>query len=97
MSVPKYKRKGSQLDCFDRAQQLRVDALRDLRSALDDAQPDVSAASRQVIQRTAERLNDDLHALVCHILHANAINPQYDWEVDERRKIQDMAAGDKEA
>lgn len=93
MSVPAYKRKGSQLDCYDKAQSLMVSALQSLAPALDKA-VEAEGYAKTVLENLSDRLIDDLHALCRNILHANAINPQEAWEVDERRKFQDHALGD---
>ena len=95
MSVPKYRRTGSQLDCYDKAQAMRISALKDLLNSMDATRCSCRNPSEEkILLRLAENLQDDLHSLVCNILHANAINPQYEWEVNERRKFQDFALGD---
>lgn len=86
MSVPAYKRVGSQLACYDKAYMLSVSVLKDLRPCL--------SSYDTVIQDYAKNISKDIHLLLCHILHANAINAQYEWEVAERRKFQDYALGD---
>lgn len=95
MSVPKYRRTGSQLDCYDRAQALQIAVLKDLPTIISNTVlMNKSMDSDKLLARQVEKLQDDMHALVCDILHANAINPQYEWEVAERRKFQDHALGD---
>lgn len=93
MSVPKYRRTGSQLDCYDKAQSLQIAVLKDLPNAISAA-TGKSFNEAQLLFRQVEKLQDDMHSLVCNILHANAINPQYEWEVAERRHFQDFALGD---
>lgn len=82
MSVPEYRRGGSQLACYDMAQTLQVSILRDLPAALESAKTDSPA----MLGRLVAALQSDVHALVCDILHADAIKPQFLWEVDERRR-----------
>lgn len=95
MSVPKYKRTPNQLECYDKAQKLYISVLRDMTSAVDAAlKGSISSYSKFVLHKCVEGIQESLRSLVCNILHANAINAQFLWEVDERRKFQDFAIGD---
>jgi hypothetical protein len=106
MSVKKCDRKDSQLFVYDLARMtcsdLTIDAMGKFTEAiysetfLNENNEKVTIKreyEENVVHKIQDNLFDDMHALMNNILLANGIRPSKEWEVELRRKYQDIACG----